>query len=360
MTIQWAPRIALFCAIALGFSACSEDSRPSSRRDAGRGGMNNDEDGGETQGETDAGATTPRGDGSTGGSSDAGSGGRDGRVTPGTDGASNPPTSDGGGAPPGDNDPIIPTVAGACPTFITGTINFMGLSAEVVAGAPGATKGPLLFNWHGTTSNGSQALFQTPQSVQSAIRNAGGLIIAPTSPTRNGGTFGPLRGGQSPNGVWSDGDDLDWADQVAACAVQNHNIDPRRVYVTGCSAGGLMAATMAVKRSSYVAAAYPDSGGLVGYPPATLEDRTRVPAVLAMHGGSDDSVAGANFGRTSGTLLTLVEGAGGLAVECNHMLGHCRAPTDLRTAAWQFVMEHPFGVGTSVAPSGLPDYCVTR
>jgi hypothetical protein len=48
-------------------------------------------------------------------------------------------------------------------------------------------------------------------------------------------------------------------------------------------------------------------------------------------------------------------------VNCDHGGGHCRAPADLQTAAWQFMKDHPWGVDSpwmaGGIPGGVPDYC---
>jgi poly(3-hydroxybutyrate) depolymerase len=36
-------------------------------------------------------------------------------------------------------------------------------------------------------------------------------------------------------------DDFKVADLIVVCGVKGHNIDPKRIYTTGCSAGGLHA-----------------------------------------------------------------------------------------------------------------------
>ena len=52
---------------------------------------------------------------------------------------------------------------------------------------------------------------------------------------------------------------------------------------------------------------------------------------------------------------------GSFVVNCNHGGGHCQAPPELQTAAWQFMKDHPWGVDPSPwasgIPSGIPDYC---
>jgi predicted esterase len=247
-------------------------------------------------------------------------------------------------APP----PIIPAPNGACPEFRSGTQTILGLSTEIVAGAPGATRGPLLFTWHGTGGTGRQALLQLPQSVQRDITSRGGIVIAPSD-------NGQVRAGQDVTfvlGVWYDGADLDFADQIVACAVQNHNIDPRQIYVTGCSAGGLMAGVMSMQRSTYVAAAAPNSGGITS-PLVAIEDSERIPAVMTMHGGDGDNVI-VNFGDTSRQLIAKLGPLGAFMVDCNHNSGHCGAPASLHENAWEFMKAHPFGTQLSPYASGLP------
>jgi poly(3-hydroxybutyrate) depolymerase len=144
---------------------------------------------------------------------------------------------------------------------------------------------------------------------------------------------------------------------IAACAVKNHGIDPRKIYTTGCSAGGLQATCMAVLRSSYIAAAAPNSGGLVF--PLGFQDKGHTPSLLTMHGGTNDRVA-VSFSDTSKTADNIFKSAGGFVINCNHGGGHCGAPAAAYTAAWQFMKAHPFGVDPepyTAVPSDFPDYC---
>jgi predicted esterase len=256
-------------------------------------------------------------------------------------------------------EPIIPQPEGECPELVSGMQFIGGLDTMIVAGTPGDTKGPLLLYWHGT---GSSPMFELPNLIPTQqgdeILAEGGIIVAPQS-------NGQDRGGFTPNGVWyegtdGEGGDLAWADHIVACAVQNHNIDPRRIYTTGCSAGGLMSGGLALKRSNYIAAVATNSGGIIVGGVELLQDPTRIPAVFTMHGGNDDVVL-VNFTQTSAALDNAVTEAGGFAVDCNHGGGHCVAPDDLRVAAWEFLEAHTFGRLPSPYESGLPedfpDYC---
>ena len=216
----------------------------------------------------------------------------------------------------------------------------------MLAGTPGATPGPLLFVWHGTGGNGETGLRQLPSTVLDTVVAIGGLVVSPSDD-------GTEREGPSPNGVWYEGSDLEYADHIVACAVRDHNIDPARIYTTGCSAGGLMASAFALKRSSYIAAAAPNSGGIANPRELAFQDPSRVPAIMAMHGGEDDTVI-VNFGETSARLLDFVTAAQGFGVECNHQSGHCGASEALYEAAWEFFEAHPFGTKPSPYADGLP------
>jgi dienelactone hydrolase len=272
---------------------------------------------------------------------------------------SEPAVSTGSGGATGTGiEPIIPEPNDVCPEFITGPQDILGLNTSIVAGPPGASKGPLLITWHGTGGNGEGALRQLPQSVKDEFVAQGGVVIAPSNngQTREGRdvTVG-LR-------VWYDESEVRFADLVVGCAVKNHNVDPRRIYVTGCSAGGLMAGMAAAMRSSYIAAAAPNSGGTVL--PAEIQDPERVPALMSMHGGTADNVI-VNFGDTSRRLQELFLPAGSpMVVECNHNLGHCRAPMELHESAWEFMKAHPFGTKPSPyeggLPAGFPAYCEVK
>lgn len=262
------------------------------------------------------------------------------------------------GSPPDDMGaglaPTIPQPNGACPTFEDGEQDIMGLATDMLVGAPVATPGPLLFIWHGTGSSGDVSLnFQLPQSVKDDIVAQGGIIIAPNDNLQ-------ARTGFTANGVWYEESDLEYADHLVACAVQDHNIDPRRIYVTGCSAGGLMAASMAIRRSSYVAAVSPNSGGQIQNNLPPLENPDWAPPTLCMHGGATDNVV-VNFGQTSARFNDFITGEGGFAVDCNHLSGHCTAPNELRLASWEFLKAHTYGMETSPYAAGLPaefpDYC---
>lgn len=257
--------------------------------------------------------------------------------------------SDAGQVPPvepsGPLLPIIPPVSGECPSFTSGTKTIMGLtgiSFQVGAKVEGAPTGALVFYWHGT---GSSSFEGNRFPGISELMSTGGVFVAFA---RSSGTGGDCSG----TGTFSQ-DDFKIADQIVACAVQDHNIDARRIYATGCSAGGLFAGCMAIERSSYLAATVPNSGGItIGYGPT--QDPTRIPAVMTMHGGPGDVVI-VTFSETSKAYDSFMLKKGSpMVINCNHGGGHCGAPGALYESGWQFMKDHSFGTNPSPYKDGLP------
>ena len=251
-------------------------------------------------------------------------------------------------------DPIIPAVTGACPNFATGDFSFQGLSGVMDVGPKGAGTGSLLFYWHGTggSASGYRGLFGGIGAANiDKITTAGGIIVAVQGATGSGDA--------TCSGTAVFDGDFTVIDQIVACAVQDHGIDPHRIYSTGCSTGGLQSGCMALRRSDYVAAVAPNSGGVV-FPGSLMGSSGHVPASMTMHGGAGDNV-GINFGDSSNTFNGIISGAGGYAIDCHHNSGHCGAPADLYSAAIDFLLAHPFGVDpvpyASGLPPGVPSYC---
>ena len=283
------------------------------------------------------------------------------------------PSSDGGGDAAGSTPPItvagdpkIPAIMGTCPKLAPGMntetiVNPKGgtaLPTLIQAGTPGETKGALVFAWHGSGGTSASAMAGVPSNAVQDIMATGGIIVAPQSPNM-------MRSGQTdicpPMNAWYI-EDLDTADLIVSCAIKNNNVDPHKIYATGCSAGGLMSGTMGLMRSEYVAAVAPNSGGINYMNSRMLSDKSRSPASFLMHGGSSDMVI-ISFAQSSGWYEDQAKMATkpGLLVDCNTGAGHCGAPADLISDSWTFMKAHPFGVTpepyASGLPSGFPTYC---
>jgi poly(3-hydroxybutyrate) depolymerase len=114
-------------------------------------------------------------------------------------------------------------------------------------------------------------------AVFQGVMQEGGILVSFQDTTGGDGLSGTAIFGMS---------DFELTDQLLACAVANHNIDPRRVYATGCSAGGLFSTAMASNRSSYLAAAAPNSGGSSGF---LTWQNMHTPALMTIHGAPEST-----------------------------------------------------------------------
>jgi hypothetical protein len=255
-----------------------------------------------------------------------------------------------GGTPGGTVQPILPKAPANCPMLTTGFATIMShdtpVQVQVWAGTKGSTPAPMVVYWHVTGGVSSEAVggIGLPLAVAQEIQDAGGLIVSPQNTTGAGNNTG--------NAVWYTGD-FDVADQLVACAFQQYNLDPRRIYTAGGSAGALQAGTMVYERSNYIAASLPNSGGY-----ATggrrFQNPNHIPALMTMHGAQGLDVVIVDFSQQSLFLAGDVAKHGGFAIDCNHGGGHVGAPDDLKTAGWEFFKDHPFGVTPEPYAKGLP------
>jgi predicted esterase len=217
----------------------------------------------------------------------------------------------------------------------------MGLGGIVLqAGAKAAgPTAPMVFYWHGTGSNASEYTIAAP--VPATVVAEGGVLIS----------FQSTTGGDILSGTYIFGaSDFDLTDQLVACAVRDHNVDPRRIFTTGCSAGGLFAAAMATLRSKYIAAAATNSGGWA----SSLQFQNGwTPALMTMHGEPGVDVVGVDFAVTSRTADMAFKNRGGFVINCDHGGMHCGGRA-LYPEVWQFFQTHPYGTMPSPWASALP------
>ena len=139
-------------------------------------------------------------------------------------------------------------------------------------------------------------------------------------------------------------------DQLFACAVRDHNVDARRVFTTGCSAGGLFADAMAARRSSYIAAAASNSGGWVV---SVAWQNGHTPPLMTVHGASGTDVVVVDFSNTSATADQAFKTRGAFVIDCDTGGGHCGG-SGLAPYIWSFFKAHPFGVVPEPWSGGLP------
>jgi hypothetical protein len=300
--------------------------------------------------------------GSSGGTS--GAGGRAGAAgSAGSAGTAGMSDAGGGtGLPDGGTPPtMIPPVKGTCPIFTTGanmmTVNgfTMNVTAWVGTKPPaGSPRGPLVIYWHGTVETGQTTINGIGQAAIDEIVKLGGMVAAPENTSMTGQNTG--------NGVWFTGD-LDFADQIVACAVQQLDIDTRHIHTGGYSAGGLQTVYMWYLRSGYLASAVSFSGGISAPVPPMMQDPSNKAPVIVAHGAMGSDVLILDFAQSSANWENLIKQAGGYYIDCNdggaHFNGYTRL-TDLNSSLWPFFKAHPFKGSPepyTTLPATFPKYC---
>src|SRR6185295_14586157 len=177
----------------------------------------------------------------------------------------------------------------------------------------------------------------------------GGVLVS-----FNGTLGGDLRSGTSIFGQ----PDYPVVDEITACAVRDRNIDPRRIFTMGCSAGGLFSVALAMERSSYIAAAAPNSGGSISAGLTPFQN-SHTPALMTVHGKAGSDVVVIDFATASANADTAFKARGGFVIDCDTGGGHCGGG-GLAGDAWKFFQAHPFGVDPepwTMLPAGFSAQC---
>jgi len=272
------------------------------------------------------GAAGTAGTGGAAGSKDSGTGGST------ADSSPPPPPPDGG--PPG-----IPPPVGTCPNFAQGsaTFNPAGGARTVtihISAANQTTRGPIIFYWHATGSQPTEASRGLPLPT---VLAAGGVVIAP-SDVPNAGTF-----------PWLSNFNLHDAlvDEILGCAQQKANIDTNRIHAVGFSAGALMTTHLSYARSRYMASVATYSGGANGQ----FQDPSNKFAAMIMTGGMGNDTVVQDFYASSVAWQSTLKGASHFAMLCDHGGGH-NIPMALVPGVWQFFLDHPFGRNPSPYAGG--------
>ncbi len=251
---------------------------------------------------------------------------------------------------------MLPVAVEACPTIETGRVTILDTEVELWLGSKlNNQKRPIVIGWHGVALDAS-SLFPGLGLPIVEVLNQGGLVIALDETTGNGTEVV----GTAPE--WFTGD-FEVVDQVVACSLEQLDIDTRRIYTVGDSVGGIQAGIMAYQRSGYIAAAVTNSGGVTVPELEIFQDSSHLPAVMTMH-GAEGVELWTDFSEPSNNLNAHIASDGGFAIDCEHDGTHCNPPMDLKLAAWEFMLDHPFGVDpepyTEGLPESFPDYCAIQ
>lgn len=144
----------------------------------------------------------------------------------------------------------------------------------------GASDVPLLFNFHGFTSNARE---QMAYGDFRAIAEREGFIIAHPEGLRFNGSTHWNVGGWT---VGSQVDDVDFTLEMIEDITSEYNIDQNRIYSTGMSNGGYMSFLLACQLSDKIAAIASVTGSMT---PQTFDDcNPQHPTpILQIHGTQD-------------------------------------------------------------------------
>lgn len=239
---------------------------------------------------------------------------------------------------------------GACPSFSPEEEWVDLVSAELDRSVrvlyPENPQGaPVWFNWHWLGGSANQAV--TYQGLYD-IADAGYIVVVPT-------TTGKFEGISEWGFV--DGQDDSWDlalfDDVLSCLVEQHDIDRSRVYSTGMSAGGLWSTHLLGRRSEYLAAVAPLSGGTGMFQSYDKPERGDLPVMLTWGGPSDTiNILGqqVSFEEATFELRDALLADGHFVIMCEHDDGHTLPPVNLEHvklffAAQQMGEDNPWEGG---------------
>lgn len=194
----------------------------------------------------------------------------------------------------------------ATATFAQQTINASithdGIQRSYILYVPanytGSSAVPLLFNFHGYTSNASDQMWYG--DFRPIADTAGFIIVHPEGTIDDSGsTHFNVWGGSS-------ADDIGFTSALIDSLLLDYSIDQERVYSTGMSNGGFMSFLLACELSDRIAAIGSVTGSAV---PVTLIscNATHPTPVLQIHGTSDATVpynGGAGWSEPIGSLLS--------------------------------------------------------
>jgi len=253
--------------------------------------------------------------------------------------------------------PDAPTYSGgACPTFSNGsnTLQTGGRSRSIEVSLPSNPAGaPVLFIFHGAGDSPQNMMgFFNAAAASSA---EGAIVIAPSSCC--GFVEWPFTSFENPE------PDLALFDDVLACLEQQFDIDNRRVYATGFSAGALWTSFLLTRRGEYLAAAATLSGG-VGMAVSYQTPGYDMPVLVAWGGASDVYGGGGfsvSFQTESGKMIDNLTNDGHYVVECDHGGGHT-VPWGGDAWVKTFLFDQVWNDGstpyTDSVPPGFPEYCI--
>lgn len=282
--------------------------------------------------------------------------------------------------------PPLPAYSdGACPRLVGGRTS----STSVITGftsrgvprqfrllVPRAYDGtrpfPVMFAWHWL--NASSASFVRDGELETAVEQMEFITVLPDKKLRPDGNKQyvfdwPFA---EPTGQGIE-EELVFFDDMLACVGQQYNVDLRRIYGIGVSAGALWVTHLSTtSRVQHFAAIESLSGGLGEVAGAWRMNYTPQPnkfPTLVLWGGANDWL-GLSFDRASRRYQDALLADGHFVLSCVHDAGHAMPPImgpagqTRFYALWRFMLDHPYGLApgdspyaTSGVPPEMPSWC---
>lgn len=157
---------------------------------------------------------------------------------------------------------------------------------------------PLVFNFHGYTSNANDQMWYG--DFRAIADTAGFLVVHPQGSLLNGITHWNVGGWT----VGSTTDDVGFTEALLDELSSNYNIDQKRIYSTGMSNGGFMSFLLACQLSERIAAVASVTGSMTPETYTSCSPQHPTP-VMQIHGVVDGVVPyfGANWTRSISDVL---------------------------------------------------------
>lgn len=216
---------------------------------------------------------------------------------------------------------------------------------------------PLFVGFHGTNGSGEDFI----RSAKLAEFQARGFVVLSPDAVGNGTVWPVWDAMRAPTDEARENKDLEFFDKMVRCTAAHYNLDKKRLYIGGHSAGGHMSNRVLRARSEMLAGAIIASGiwSLTAHPAALNLEQT---FALVTWGGDNDRYSGTTPNGVNVPNISFVEQAslaskfyekqpsvGQIYCRGNN-LGHAWLPIN----NWYIdtLLQHPKGLGN--APGMLP------
>ena len=223
---------------------------------------------------------------------------------------------------------------------------------------------PVIFNFHGLTTPGSNPIEGSMSSLQQLADDENAVILMPEARSISLPIIGPTL-------TWGFLDDeqpdLTLFDDLRSCSSSLLEVDLKRLSTWGHSGGALWSSVLLMERSTSLAAVVEFSGGAdisipgLDGPFITYSTPERQVPVLLSSGGDEDTWPQGfpivDFELSSDTLEAGLVGDSNPVVRCRHQLGHYNIPAPLASFSNRWNLEHQFGQASPFTEGDLPDSC---